>query len=102
LKFYTIYINKYIYICIYIIANIEQQLKLDPVLFTHYKYYVREMRIISYAQLLESYRSVTIESMASSFGVSEKFIDEYVLFYFVFIKKKYIIITIIIIIIMIF
>jgi 26S proteasome regulatory subunit N7 len=58
------------------LANIEQQLKLDPVLFTHYKYYVREMRIISYAQLLESYRSVTIESMASSFGVSEKFIDD--------------------------
>jgi len=36
------------------------------------------MRIIAYAQLLESYRSLTMESMANSFGVSERFIDKYV------------------------
>ncbi|CAJ0827507.1 377_t:CDS:2 [Entrophospora sp. SA101] len=44
-------------------------------LFSHQRFYVREMRIIAYAQLLESYRSLTMESMASSFGVSEEFID---------------------------
>jgi 26S proteasome regulatory subunit N7 len=33
------------------------------------------MRIIGYSQLLESYRSVTIQSVAKSFGVSEEFID---------------------------
>ncbi|KAJ3415918.1 26S proteasome non-ATPase regulatory subunit 6 [Chytridiales sp. JEL 0842] len=57
------------------LAAIEQQLKLDRVFFPHYRYYVREMRIIAYTQLLESYRSLTIESMANSFGVTEEFID---------------------------
>lgn len=57
------------------LAAIEQQLKSDRVLFSHYRYYVRELRIHAYTQLLESYRSVTIESMANSFGVSEDFID---------------------------
>ncbi|KAI8850264.1 26S proteasome subunit RPN7-domain-containing protein [Chytridium lagenaria] len=33
------------------------------------------MRIIAYSQLLESYRSLAIESMANSFGVTEEFID---------------------------
>ena len=54
---------------------IEQHIKYDDVLHTHTKYYVREMRISAYNQILESYRSLTIESMAKSFGVSEDFID---------------------------
>ncbi|KAF9975937.1 26S proteasome non-ATPase regulatory subunit 6 [Actinomortierella ambigua] len=45
------------------------------VLFPHYRFYVREMRIRGYAQLLESYRSLTIQNMAQAFGVSEEFID---------------------------
>ena len=45
------------------------------VLFPHYRYFVREMRIRAYAQLLESYRSLTLQNMAHSFGVSESFID---------------------------
>ncbi len=59
-------------------AAIEQSLKLDRFLAAHYRFYVREMRIIAYAQLLESYRSLTIESMAHSFGVTEEFIDKLV------------------------
>ncbi|KAG0378118.1 26S proteasome non-ATPase regulatory subunit 6 [Mortierella sp. AD032] len=50
-------------------------MKRSWVLFPHYRYYVREMRIRGYAQLLESYRSLTMQSMAHSFGVSEEFID---------------------------
>ena len=57
------------------LAAIEQQLKYDRYLSHHYQYYVREMRILAYAQILESYRSLTIDSMAQSFGVSEDFID---------------------------
>ena len=38
-------------------------------------YYVREMRIIAYTQLLESYRSLTLQYMADAFGVSVVFID---------------------------
>ncbi|KAJ1543494.1 26S proteasome non-ATPase regulatory subunit 6 [Nowakowskiella sp. JEL0078] len=57
------------------LAAIEADLKNDWLLSTHYRYYVREMRIIAYTQLLDSYRSVTIESMAHSFDVSEDYID---------------------------
>lgn len=33
------------------------------------------MRILAYNQLLQSYRSLTLDSMARSFGVSIEFID---------------------------
>lgn len=36
------------------------------------------MRILAYTQLLESYRSLTLESLARAFGVSVEFIDRYV------------------------
>uniref|UniRef100_A0A8C4SWR6 26S proteasome non-ATPase regulatory subunit 6 n=1 Tax=Erpetoichthys calabaricus TaxID=27687 RepID=A0A8C4SWR6_ERPCA len=42
----------------------------------HYRYYVREMRIHAYSQLLESYRSLTLGYMAEAFGVSVEFIDQ--------------------------
>lgn len=35
------------------------------------------MRILAYAQLLESYRSLTLDSLARSFGVSVDFVDRY-------------------------
>ncbi|CAG8458825.1 13595_t:CDS:2 [Ambispora leptoticha] len=58
------------------LADVERtHLFTSRYIFPHQRYYVREMRIIAYAQLLESYRSLTMESMAQSFGVSEEFID---------------------------
>ncbi len=57
------------------LALVEKTLKLDLFLHAHYRYYVREMRIRVYSQILESYRSVTVKSLASSFGVSEDWID---------------------------
>jgi len=57
------------------LAAIEQYLKGNMQLYGHYRYYTREMRIKAYGQLLESYRSLTIESMADSFGVSQEFVD---------------------------
>ena len=50
---------------------------------SHYHYYVREMRILGYSQLLESYsyRSLTLQYMANAFGVSETFIDKEVIHY---------------------
>lgn len=50
------------------------------ILNAHARHYVREMRILAYAQLLESYRSLTLESMSTAFGVSIEFIDTYVQF----------------------
>jgi len=57
------------------LGEIEAVLKADRLLAAHTSFYVREMRIRSYAQLLESYSSLTVNYMANSFGVSEKFID---------------------------
>jgi len=38
------------------------------------------MRILAYSQLLESYRSLTLESLAAAFGVTVDYIDKYVCF----------------------
>ncbi|OLL24724.1 putative 26S proteasome regulatory subunit rpn7 [Neolecta irregularis DAH-3] len=44
----------------------------------HTRYFIKEMRKRAYAQLLESYRALSIESMARAFGVSVEFLDAYV------------------------
>lgn len=51
-------------------------MKKDWLFAPHYRYYVREMRILAYSQLLESYRSLTLGYMAEAFGVSTEFIDQ--------------------------
>ena len=76
---FDLYVNS-LYKCDYkpffqTLAEVEYFLKADRWLSAHYRFYTREMRIKAYAQLLESYRSLTISSMAESFGVSEEFID---------------------------
>jgi len=57
-------------------AQVEQMLKHDRYLSPHYRYYAREMRIIAYKQLLESYSSLTLDYMSKAFGVSVSFIDQ--------------------------
>ncbi|KAK3739537.1 hypothetical protein QZH41_016212 [Actinostola sp. cb2023] len=57
------------------LAEVEHILKQDRLMSPHCRYYVREMRILAYTQLLESYRSLTLEYMANAFGVSQSFID---------------------------
>ena len=60
-------------------AALEQtHLKPNRILAPHTRYYVREMRILAYNQLLESYRSLTLDSLARSFGVSVEFVDKWV------------------------
>lgn len=58
------------------LAYVEQFMKVDRYFHQHYKYYIREMRIIAYNQLLESYSSLTLSYMANAFGVSNQFIDK--------------------------
>lgn len=59
------------------LAEVEQQYLLTiPYLVPHARYYVREMRIKAYSQLLESYRSLTMERFCRSFGVSEQYMDK--------------------------
>eukprot|EP01095_Lingulamoeba_sp_RSL-Kostka_P010437 TRINITY_DN3752_c0_g2_i7.p1 TRINITY_DN3752_c0_g2~~TRINITY_DN3752_c0_g2_i7.p1 ORF type:complete len:383 (+),score=122.01 TRINITY_DN3752_c0_g2_i7:96-1244(+) len=57
------------------LAEIYDTIKNDKFLSKHADFYSKEMRIKAYTQLLESYKSVQIQSMAEAFGVSETFID---------------------------
>lgn len=59
----------------FLLAAVEDVLKYDRYLHLHYRYYIREMRIIAYSQLLESYRGLTLASMAEAFGVTADYID---------------------------
>ncbi|KAL3853217.1 hypothetical protein ACJMK2_016774 [Sinanodonta woodiana] len=57
------------------LAQVEEIMKYDRLLSPHYKFYTREMRIVAYTQLLESYRSLTLDYMADAFGVTVEYID---------------------------
>jgi len=51
----------------------------DRYLYEHRGWFVREMRLRAYQQLLQSYRVVGLESMANDFGVSVDFLDRQVI-----------------------
>ncbi|ROW13558.1 hypothetical protein VPNG_04451 [Cytospora leucostoma] len=58
------------------LANVEEQfLTQDRYLHEHKNWFIREMRLRAYQQLLQSYRVVGLESMASQFGVTVDFLD---------------------------
>lgn len=56
----------------------ENFLSQDRYLHEHRQWFVREMRLRAYQQLLQSYRVVGLESMAADFGVTVDFLDRYV------------------------
>jgi 26S proteasome regulatory subunit N7 len=58
------------------LAEVERRLKFDRLLGPHYGFYVRAMRVKAYGQMLKSYRSLTLDYMASAFGVSVEFVDK--------------------------
>lgn len=61
------------------LAHVEEQfLTQDRYLHEHKNWFVREMRLRAYQQLLQSYRVVGLESMANQFGVTVDFLDRYV------------------------
>ncbi|KAI1821461.1 26S proteasome subunit RPN7-domain-containing protein [Xylaria intraflava] len=53
----------------------EAFLTQDRYLFEHRGWFIREMRLRAYQQLLQSYRVVGLESMANDFGVTVDFLD---------------------------
>jgi 26S proteasome regulatory subunit N7 len=57
-------------------VEIIDAIKADKYLNTHANYFIKEMRLVAYRQYLESFKSVTIDNMARSFGVSADFIDK--------------------------
>lgn len=61
------------------LAGVEENfLSQDRYLYEHRGWFVREMRLRGYQQLLQSYRVVGLKSMASDFGVTVDFLDRYV------------------------
>ena len=61
------------------LAAVEDQfLSQDRYLYEHRAWFVREMRLRGYQQLLQSYRVVGLNSMANDFGVTVDFLDKYV------------------------
>lgn len=59
------------------LAAVEETfLTQDRYLFEHRAWFVREMRLRGYQQLLQSYRVVGLSTMASAFGVSVDFLDK--------------------------
>jgi len=58
------------------LADITDKLATDRYFAAHARYFCREMRIVAYSQLLDSYRSVRLDSMARDFGVSTEFLDK--------------------------
>ncbi|XP_055851781.1 26S proteasome non-ATPase regulatory subunit 6 [Episyrphus balteatus] len=58
------------------LAEVEIIFRNDYLANPHYRFYVREMRILAYTQLLESYRSLTLQYMAEAFGVDVDYIDQ--------------------------
>lgn len=60
------------------LAAVEEQfLTQDRYLHEHRHWFVREMRLRAYQQLLQSYRVVGLDSMANDFGVTVDFLDRY-------------------------
>ncbi|XP_014248171.1 26S proteasome non-ATPase regulatory subunit 6 isoform X2 [Cimex lectularius] len=58
------------------LAEIESWMKRDPLLHPHYRHYVQEMRLRAYKQILQAYRSLSLDYMAQSFGVTPEFIEK--------------------------
>lgn len=62
------------------LAQVEENfLTQDRYLHEHKNWFIREMRLRAYQQLLQSYRVVGLETMATDFGVTVDFLDRYVL-----------------------
>lgn len=57
------------------LVDITDTMKKDRYIASHVRFYSRELRIKAYSQFLESYKSVTLKSMANDFGVSVDLLD---------------------------
>lgn len=58
------------------LAEITDVLKRNRFLAPHAGFFCKELRVLAYSQMLESYRSVQLESMAASFGITVEFLDK--------------------------
>lgn len=56
-------------------VDLEAILLQDRYLAPHAAFWMRELHILAYKQFLDAYQSVTLNAMATAFGVSTDFID---------------------------
>jgi 26S proteasome regulatory subunit N7 len=71
----SLYVGNYQAFFLALAAVEENFLSQDRYLHEHRGWFVREMRLRGYQQLLQSYRVVGLGSMANDFGVSVDFLD---------------------------
>jgi len=57
------------------LVGISEVIKGDCYICRHFRYFVREIRVVAYKQFLQSYKSVTMDAMAQEFGVGKDFLD---------------------------
>lgn len=57
------------------IVDLHETFMHNQFLSAHVDYFLRECRVLAYKQFLQSYKSVTLASMAAAFGYSENFLD---------------------------
>lgn len=72
----SLYIGNYKSFFVALGAVEESFLSQDRYLYEHRSWFVREMRLRAYQQLLQSYKVVGLKSMANDFGVSVDFLDK--------------------------
>ena len=58
------------------LADMADRIHSDFLLHPHFRYYLKEARVTVYSQYLQSYKSVSLDSMAGAFGVGVDFMDE--------------------------
>ena len=58
------------------LAQMSDRIHGDMLLYPHFRYYLKQARIVVYSQYLQSYKSVSLQNMSGVFGVSVDFLDE--------------------------
>lgn len=72
----SLYTCQYNYFFQYLLETHDKLLLTNKYLHQHANYFLRELRCKAYGQLLESYKSLSVKSMAKSFNISEEFLDQ--------------------------
>lgn len=72
----SLYTCQYNYFFQYLLESNDKLLVPNKYLSQHANYFLREMRCKAYGQLLESYKSLSLKSMAQSFNISQEFLDQ--------------------------
>lgn len=57
------------------LIEVAGQIQANMYLSRHYRYFIREIRVVAYTQFLEPYMSVTLDSMSHEFGISTDLLD---------------------------